>query len=584
MSSSSSSISNLIQNSGFEGSLALTLAYIYEKSLSTDSVWFKYLDSIQQTAQVQENPCLWSLENQDLLAGTEIYYHTLEVNEAHLAEVYKFDLLPFFQDNNLFVDQPEFATFNCFRNSLLLVESRALYVDVYHGLSLVPGACIFNHAQNPDISIQVHRNVCPICGLLDLCKHSISKLLCLQFSNDDQNKETSHYSDKSLEPKETLLAGFSKSLKKDNNQFEINYLPENTSFSDSGLYDSCDDNTIFNCYNKNIKDNIQSYYTNINSCKNTFDLVTTRPILQGKEVFVNYGPLSNHTLARRYGFAVWNNVEETVGLSPEVMEYIANNPDNEKLKRRQVWWSRNFYQAIHGILQTNYQAFIEKKSLGSNPLGTNLSMNILNQAFTLQTGDLPLNPEHVSWEDETYISSTGIPSVGLCKLVYLLSINEDEFELVCRRFEAGIYSLCSTKDHSHTQISRFNNHEKRILKTLIHLRTYRYKDKLSSAQCQHAVNNLKQMQKDLVQLKVQLQKGKPFKYNVTSLDTNTLVDASSLTDKHDLLDSKIQCTRKLILSMTIKGTEKQVLERANCWLTQTQSRKQKYGLVYDEKY
>lgn len=561
----------------------MTIAYIYEKSLNTDSIWFKYLDSIEQTVQAQENPCLWSLENQDLLAGTEIYYHTLEVNEAHLAEVYKFDVLPFFQDNNLFVDQPEFATFNCFRHSLLLVESRAFYVDVYHGLSLVPGACLFNHAQYPDISFQVQRNVCPICGLLDLCKHSITKLQSVQFGIDAENKETGLYSDESFDPEEALFLESSKSFKEKNNSFEINYLPKNISFSDIDSNDSCDENTIFNCY-KNIKDNIQSHYPSIKSSKNTFDLVTTRPILQGKEVFVNYGPLSNHTLARRYGFAVWNNVDETVGLSPEVMEYIANNPDSEKLKRRHVWWSRNFYQVIHGIQQTNYQAFIEKKNFMFNGLDTGLGMDIRNQVFTLQTGDLPLNPEQVSWEDEAYITSTGMPSTGLRKLVYLFSINEGEFELVCRRFKAGIYSLCSTKDQSYTLISHFNKQEKLILKTLIHLRATRYKDNLSSAECQHAVNNLNQMQKDLVQLKIQLEKDKPDKYNATSLDTNTLGDVSSQTDKHDLLDSKIQCTRKMILSMTIKGTEKQVLERANCWLTQTQSRKRKYSLVYDENH
>lgn len=54
-----------------------------------------------------------------------------------------------------------------------------------------------------------------------------------------------------------------------------------------------------------------------------------------------------------------------------------------------------------------------------NGLDTGLGMDIRNQVFTLQTGDLPLNPEQVSWEDEAYITSTGMPSTGLRKLVYL---------------------------------------------------------------------------------------------------------------------------------------------------------------------
>lgn len=60
-----------IEESGIDGSLGLSLALMYERSLGSASKWFGYLQVLPEREEV---PLVWSLEEVDrLLAGTELH-------------------------------------------------------------------------------------------------------------------------------------------------------------------------------------------------------------------------------------------------------------------------------------------------------------------------------------------------------------------------------------------------------------------------------------------------------------------------------------------------------------------------------
>lgn len=54
--------------------------------------------------------------------------------------------------------------------------------------------------------------------------------------------------------------------------------------------------------------------------------------------------------------------------------------------------------------------------------------------------NLPPSPENVTWEDEAYITSTGVPSEGLVKMIHVLAMSDDEFSQLCESFDAGDYT------------------------------------------------------------------------------------------------------------------------------------------------
>lgn len=61
----------MIEEAGLDGSLGLSVALMYEKSLGCDSVWDGYLQLLPERESV---PLVWSLEEVDsFLLGTELH-------------------------------------------------------------------------------------------------------------------------------------------------------------------------------------------------------------------------------------------------------------------------------------------------------------------------------------------------------------------------------------------------------------------------------------------------------------------------------------------------------------------------------
>lgn len=521
--------------------LGLAIAYMFEQSLGPESPWYAYLQTVETTSLAEGNPRFWGAEDQELLAGTELYYHTLKVEEDDVAEVHKDDVLPFLVRHGLFADQPAFRTLECYRDALLAVASRAFEVDVYHGLSLVPGACLFNHSAEEDVHFEVQNQVCPLCGSAGLCEHLVAKLEgqdddhdggnCHSHSHgdgeehDDSHSHT-HSHSHSSEPKEEVTELSEEGL---SSSFEYSD-DEDDGFEDVDDDEEDDDDEEEDDEDVELKDaDAESGDEEGDADDNddeeeeeeepdTCDIVTVKTILPGREVFNTYGELSNHQLASRYGFAIWDNPYEAVGLSPEIQAYTAEND----LAARETWWARFFYEGLYGIKPEQYEDLAEAFE------NRDEEEDEEEEEDEMQ---LPPSPEQVTWEDEAYLTADGSPSEGLVKAIKVLTMPAADFSALQAQFEAGDYDTVLNMN-----TKTLSEKAGVLVKALLALRFQRYADgNLSSTQCKQLIEKLKKSKK--------------------------------------LPADEATTTERKIMALTIKGTEKLVLERAVAWVSKLEQKR-----------
>lgn len=180
------------------GMHAIVITFIYEYAMGDQSPWFQYLDSFDVESRDLGIPfCLWSKEDTACLFNSEVDL----LNMLDLAEliVFMMECVRFAHLNAQYVAIPEvlnidpdtdWEDINVKHNEKLIqfgryvqaVISRAFTVDKYLGLSLVPGADLFNHLSPivTDGGIEERENVhfecddgadlCEICGEIG-CGH-----------------------------------------------------------------------------------------------------------------------------------------------------------------------------------------------------------------------------------------------------------------------------------------------------------------------------------------------------------------------------------------------------------------------------
>lgn len=150
------SISDMFDNFDIGGSIALSIAVMYEKSLGKDSKFYGYLQSLPEFEPGL--PLMWmknfingaekmrKIETAlKTLQGTEIM-HTLEEDVVLMEQDYYDIVLPFIRKNEQVFKKCEayFSLENFFKISSV-VASRCFAVDSYHDHAMVPFADIFNH-------------------------------------------------------------------------------------------------------------------------------------------------------------------------------------------------------------------------------------------------------------------------------------------------------------------------------------------------------------------------------------------------------------------------------------------------------
>ncbi|KAJ6936700.1 N-lysine methyltransferase setd6 [Populus alba x Populus x berolinensis] len=132
---------DLIESTGLDGYLGLSVALMYEKSLGGDSPWAGYLQVLPDCECL---PLVWSLDEVDLLLrGTELHKIVKE-DKALIYEDWKESILPLLDSLPSNID-PKFFSVEQYFAAKSLIASRSFEIDDYHGFGMVPLADIFNH-------------------------------------------------------------------------------------------------------------------------------------------------------------------------------------------------------------------------------------------------------------------------------------------------------------------------------------------------------------------------------------------------------------------------------------------------------
>ncbi|KAF8215073.1 hypothetical protein K438DRAFT_2008546 [Mycena galopus ATCC 62051] len=180
----SSSISDLIPphpyGRGAQFSLALALSV--ELVIGAASPFLPYLQSLPR--EIPGIPLFWARgANQPSLSqygpptewlnGTEASKMLFDPDNSIFSEIGQyFDQVARSVYAKVFESSPEMIpSLQDFYHAYALVSSRSFLVDSYHGLSMVPIADAFNHAQENHVHLESDFDVCPECGSLQRCMH-----------------------------------------------------------------------------------------------------------------------------------------------------------------------------------------------------------------------------------------------------------------------------------------------------------------------------------------------------------------------------------------------------------------------------
>lgn len=461
--SQSSGISNLLEEADLDGMLALTLAYMYERSLGKNSPWFEFLETIDEVSEATI-PRFWTIQEQEWLVGSEVEYMG-GLDPSEVTSVYEDDVKPFIETNNLFENRPDLRTYEGYRDSLVAVSGRAFEVDVYRGLSLVPGACLFNHTNTEDVHFESQDGVCPVCGDANFCEHALEYMNDYSGDEDEDDHGHGHSHDHSEcgghghshshshtssskaeteEPAELTVDGISDESDEDSEGEEDGFedIEEDIEMDGSESEGEKD--------NEDEEDDDEDEDEDLDTC----DIIAVKTIPAQKEVFNTYGELSNGVLLSRYGFALWDNEHETVSLGKELLAHVKENG----LKKRTAWWAEHFYRLIFGIDPEDWSEDMFDPEHEDD-----------------EEEDLPPpSPDSITWLEILDLFSNGVPSPGLMAILYLLSLDQTEYDAFIAKVESGDYDSIS-----------FNNRGLALLKTLVEVRAKRYADgNMSSADCE----------------------------------------------------------------------------------------------------
>lgn len=473
-----SGIANLLEDAQLDGMLGLTLAYMYERSLGKDSPWYEYLQTIEESGpDVAVIPKFWDPKEQELLTGTEVeYMGGLDAEEV--SSVYEDEVKPFIESNNLFENQPKLRTYEAYRNALVAVSGRAFEVDVYRGLSLVPGACLFNHTNDEDVHFESQDAVCPVCGSANFCEHALDRMN-EGYSDDEDGHAHSHshgkggccsHSDDDFESDEDVQENgkdshnhhshshadnsSQHSSASSNSNADVDIVEEPTELTIDGISDESEPEDNDEDYeDEDVEmedgdsmegDDEEEEEEEDEEDLDTCDIVAVKNIPANKEVYNSYGELSNGVLLSRYGFALWDNEHETVSLGKEVLDYVMEND----FKKRTSWWSDHFYRIIFGIDPEEWsEDFYGDEEDDEEELAP------------------PPAPDSITWIELLDLFSNGEPSPGLMAILYILSLTDSEYETFIAKADAVNYDSIS-----------FNNRGLTLLKKLLEKRATRYQD------------------------------------------------------------------------------------------------------------
>ena len=128
-------IADIIEEHEIGGTLALSLALMYEKLQGESSPWFDYISCMPSKTYI---PLLWNKEELSYLSGTDLGY-SIHRDFEMLKLDYETFITPILLEYP-FLFPPEKVSFDLFLSCASLVSSRAFMIDEYHEEALVPVA------------------------------------------------------------------------------------------------------------------------------------------------------------------------------------------------------------------------------------------------------------------------------------------------------------------------------------------------------------------------------------------------------------------------------------------------------------
>lgn len=339
----------IIDDAHLEGSLGLSFALMYERSLGADSAWDGYLQLLPERECV---PLVWSLEEVDtLLSGTELH-QTVKDDKNFLYEDWKECILPLIESGPLKVDSGSFDIEQYFA-ARSLVASRSFEIDDYHGSGMVPLADLFNHKTGAE---NVHFTY--------ISSHSESE----NDNDSDHDGEYGNINDNKPSADD---------LSTDSPGDALNHL--NT--------DTCSSKSVAGLNSSDIGIGFSS---NAEDYPKTLEMIIVKEVKEGDEVFNTYGSMGNAALLHRYGFTEPDNPFDIVNIDLDlVMQSILSSFSDRYYRSRVSLWRR---LGCTGCISQNAEYF-EISSCGEPQLELLILLYIIflpEEAYQKLNNTIPL--------------------------------------------------------------------------------------------------------------------------------------------------------------------------------------------------
>ncbi|XP_062113845.1 ribosomal lysine N-methyltransferase 3-like isoform X2 [Humulus lupulus] len=249
---------DLIEASSFDGTLALSVAIMYERSLGQRSPWAPYLNAMPYQECL---PLVWTPQEVDsFLCGTELH-KTVKEDQALIREDWEESILPLLELEYFQLD-PSFFGVQDYFAAKTLIASRSFMIDDFHGSGMVPLADLFNHKTAAE---DVH--------FTSVSSHSESD------SETDDNNEYERDQTPPISPTDDSDIGITPSGRKSPADFPSDWGEEPAAM----------------------------------------EMIMVKDVKVGSEVYNTYGSLGNAALLHRYGFTEPDNPYDIVNIDMEIV-------------------------------------------------------------------------------------------------------------------------------------------------------------------------------------------------------------------------------------------------------------------------
>ncbi|EOA23789.1 hypothetical protein CARUB_v10017003mg [Capsella rubella] len=295
----------IIKSADLDGSLGLSVALMYERSLGEKSPWAGYLQSLP----IQEDlPLVWSLQDVDsLLSGTELH-KVVKEDHVLICEDWEENILPLTSSLPQNVDPDSFGIKD-YLAAKSLIASRSFQIDDYHGSGMVPLADLFNHKTGAE---DVHFTAESSHSESDTDESDNGDAVNEANDEDEPSSKSSSSPEQSFEEVPAEITDEEANKEEEEEEEEEEEDEENSSMLQDDL-----------------------------SC---LKMIMVKDVPAGAEVFNTYGLMGNAALLHRYGFTEPDNPYDIVNIDLElVTEWSSSSFTSRYTRARLALWRKLGY-------------------------------------------------------------------------------------------------------------------------------------------------------------------------------------------------------------------------------------------------